>query len=114
MMKEVYILNMYGNKELVYMDSEVYGNVVVRFRGFSIYYMSIESVYMYNVEVFIYVDILFFDVRLFGLNRYFIFESVINIYYMNDEIFIFELLDIVFGLIEDFMYYEILIDKLNV
>lgn len=114
MMKEVHTLNMHGNKELAYMDSEVHGNVVARFRGLSTHYMSTESAYMYNVEAFIHVDTLSFDARLFGSNGYFTFESVINIYYMNDETSTFELLDTVSGLTEDFMYYEILIDKSNV
>nr|WIF88363.1 InlB B-repeat-containing protein [Acholeplasma laidlawii] len=114
MMKEVHTLNMHGDKELAYMDSEVHGNVVARFRGLSTHYMSTESAYMYNVEAFIHVDTLSFDARLFGSNGYFTFESVINIYYMNDETSTFELLDTVSGLTEDFMYYEILIDKSNV
>ena len=114
MMKEVHTLNMHGDKELAYMDSEVHGNVVARFRGLSKHYMSTESAYMYNVEAFIHVDTLSFDARLFGSNGYFTFESVINIYYMNDETSTFELLDTVSGLTEDFMYYEILIDKSNV
>ena len=114
MMKEVHTLNMHGEKELAYMDSEVHGNVVARFRGLSKHYMSTESAYMYNVEAFIHVDTLSFDARLFGSNGYFTFESVINIYYMNDETSTFELLDTVSGLTEDFMYYEILIDKSNV
>lgn len=114
MMKEVHTLNMHGEKELAYMDSEVHGNVVARFRGLSKHYMSTESAYMYNVEAFDHIDTLSFDARLFGSNGYFTFESVINIYYMNDETSTFELLDTVSGLTEDFMYYEILIDKSNV
>lgn len=114
MMKEVHTLNMHGEKELAYMDSEVHGNVVARFRGLSTHYMSTESAYMYNVDAFDHVDTLSFDARLFGSNGYFTFESVINIYYMNDETSTFELLDTISDLTEDFVYYKTTINKSNV
>jgi hypothetical protein len=114
MMKEVHTLNMHGEKELAYMDSEGHGNVVARFRGLSTHYMSIESAYMYNVDAFDHVDTLSFDARLFGSNGYFTFESVINIYYMNDETSAFELLDTISDLTEDFVYYKTTINKSNV
>src|SRR5690606_36733285 len=73
-----------------------------------------ESAYMYNVDASDHVDTLSFDARLFGSSGYFTFESVINIYYMNDETSTLELLDTISDLTEDFVYYKTTINKSNV
>lgn len=113
-MKEVYTLIMHADKELPYMTEALNGDVVARFRGNSKYMLSTPTAYMYNKDAFLHVSSLSFDTRLFGSLTYFTYESEINIYYLDDTVSDFTLLETIQGLSTEFISHEIEVDKSNV
>ncbi|MBM7453203.1 hypothetical protein JN09_000525 [Acholeplasma morum] len=113
-MKEVYTLIMHADKELPYMTEALNGDVVARFRGNSTNPLSTPTAYMYNKDAFLHVSSLSFDTRLFGSLTYFTYESEINIYYLDDTVSDFTLLETIRGLSTEFISHEIEVDKSNV
>ncbi|WP_025725494.1 InlB B-repeat-containing protein [Acholeplasma granularum] len=111
--KEVHTLIMHQQKELNYMNSDVNGNVVARFRGNKTDYPSTPTAYIYNVDPFDYVGKLVFDARLFGSETFFNYDSKINIYYKTNNLDDWTLVETNFNLKTEFNTFETEINKEN-
>lgn len=108
---------MHPDKELNYMNSSK-GLKVARFRANSHHYLSTPTAYMYNVDYFSSISTLSFDARLFGLDSFFTYDGVINIYYQtstNDDYILYETIDDLTPYFEKHQIYMDLMDvRINI
>lgn len=114
-MKEVYTLDMHGEKEIPFMNKNGMnnGDIVARFRGNSDKDFSTPTAYMQSVDEFNKVKSVSLDARLFGADGHYTFDSTINIYYLEKDSTEWVLASSQIPT-EDFKSYNFNIDKENV
>ena len=112
--KEVHTLIMHEDKELAYMDSDLNGSVVARFRGNSKATLSTPTAFMYTLDPLKSVSVISFDARLFGSLTYFSHDSVINLYFWDDSVSAFTLITSMTDLNTEFTNYQVAVNKTNV